>query len=109
MADRLGDRLMAIVGLVIQGTVMFIFSQLSATVSIWVVALPLAFYGAGAGLMLVALHHASMQNIPPEQMGMAAGLYSMLRFMGVVIGTALAGVIVGIGLVDRKKAKGLAG
>ena len=34
-----------------------------------------------------------MQNIQTEKMGMAAGLYSMLRFMGVVIGTALAGVI----------------
>ncbi len=93
MADRRSDRLIAIIGLVVQGTVMFILSQLSASVSIWVVALTLALYGTGAGLMLVALHHASMQNISTEQMGMAVGLYSMLRFMGVVIGTALAGVI----------------
>jgi EmrB/QacA subfamily drug resistance transporter len=93
MADRWGNRWLAITGLVIQGSVMFIFSQLSAAVSVWVVALTLAYYGLGAGLMLVALHHASMQNISAEQVGMAAGLYSMLRFLGVVIGTALAGVI----------------
>lgn len=134
LADRWSNRLMAVTGLAIQGTVMFIFSQLPASVSVWAVILSLAFYGAGSGLMLVALHHASLKQIPAEQMGMAAGLYSMLRFMGVVIGTALAGVIlqhfldlsiptiqayqrvflfyigftvfgviVGIGLVDRKK------
>lgn len=93
MADRHGDRPLALIGLAIQGSVMFIFSQLPAGASVLFVALTLGFYGTGAGLMLVALHHASMQNIPVERMGMAAGLYSMLRFMGVVIGTALAGVI----------------
>jgi EmrB/QacA subfamily drug resistance transporter len=135
LGDRWGNRWPAIIGLVIQGSVMFIFSQLSAAVPIWVVALTLGYYGLGSGLMLVALHNASMQNITPEHMGMATGLYSMLRFMGVVIGTALAGVIlqhyldlsvptieayqkvflfyvgfsvlgviVGFGLVERKKA-----
>jgi MFS family permease len=59
----------------------------------WAVALNLGYYGFGAGLMLVALHHASMQSISQDQMGMAAGVYSMLRFMGLAIGTALAGVI----------------
>lgn len=72
-ADRLGDRLMAIAGLLIQGTVMFIFSRLPASASIWLVVPTLALYGTGSGLMLVALHHASLKNISAEQMGMAAG------------------------------------
>jgi MFS family permease len=93
MTTRFSDRLLVIIGLLVQGSVMLIFSQLPAGAPIWAVALNLAFYGFGAGLMLVALHHASMQSIRPDQMGMAAGLYSMLRFMGLAIGTALAGVI----------------
>lgn len=53
----------------------------------------LALYGFGAGLMLVPLHKAAMHQISAVQMGMATGLYSMLRFIGIVVGTALAGVI----------------
>ena len=93
LSDRWGSRWPAIIGLSIQGSVMFIFSQLPATTPIWGVGLTLAFYGLGAGLMLAALHHAAMRNISAAQMGMAAGLYSMLRFIGAVVGTALAGVI----------------
>ena len=46
--------------------------------------------------MLAALHSAAMQQVPQEQMGVAAGLYSMIRFAGAVIGTALAGVLLQI-------------
>ena len=48
---------------------------------------------SGRFLSYPRLHHAAMQSISADKMGMAAGLYSMLRFLGVVIGTALAGVI----------------
>lgn len=34
-----------------------------------------------------------MRDISTARMGAAAGLYSMIRFAGVVVGTALAGVI----------------
>ena len=45
------------------------------------------------GLMLAALHRAALRHISEEQMGVVAGLYSMLRFVGGVIGTALGGVL----------------
>ena len=93
LTNRFSDRLVALIGLSVQGSVMFIFSQLPADAPIWGIALTLGYYGFGAGLMLVALHRKSMEIIPPDQMGMAAGLYSMLRFLGMAIGTALAGVI----------------
>ena len=77
----------------IQGSTMFLFSLLSADASIWIVAVLLAYYGGGAGLMLVALHRAAMHDISETQMDMATGLCSMLRFLGMVIGTALAGML----------------
>lgn len=101
LAVRLGGRLsasrghrgVAMLGLGVQGSVMLMFSWLSADAAGWIVYLTLACYGAGAGLMLAALHHAALRDIPPVQAGMAAGLYSMLRFVGSVIGTAIAGVL----------------
>lgn len=43
--------------------------------------------------MLAALHRASMQDVAEDHMGIAAGLYSMIRFVGMAIGTALSGVL----------------
>ncbi len=53
----------------------------------------LAFHGLGAGLMLAALHRSAMGNTEPARMGSVAGMYSMVRFAGMAIGTAMAGVI----------------
>ena len=39
-----------------------------------------------------------MSETEDEEMGTAAGVYSMIRFVGVAIGTALAGVLLQSGL-----------
>ena len=43
--------------------------------------------------MLAALHRTAMGEIQESQMGAAAGLYSMFRFLGAVVGTAICGVV----------------
>lgn len=93
MADRWGSRWPTVFGIGGQGAVMFIFFLLPASTPIWAIMIPLAFYGLSAGLVLAALHRAAISNIPNEQMGTATGLYSMIRFAGAMIGTALCGVI----------------
>jgi len=50
-------------------------------------------HGLGVGLMLAALHRAAIQDVPEQQIGVAAGLYSMIRFVGMATGTALSGVL----------------
>jgi MFS family permease len=60
---------------------------------VWLLVLVLVYYGLGAGFVLAALHSAAMSHIPESKMGMAAGLYSMSRFAGAAVGTALGGVI----------------
>ena len=93
LSARWGQRWVVILGLGVQGSVMLIFSWLSAETPVWIVYLNLAYYGAGAGLILAPLHHAALRNMSSTQAGMASGLYSMLRFLGSVVGTALAGVL----------------
>jgi MFS family permease len=93
MSDRWGSRWPSVIGLSVQISVMVIFALLPATAPIWVIALVLAYYGLGAGFVLAALHRAAMGHIGDEQMGMAAGLYSMTRFVGMAAGSALGGVI----------------
>ena len=93
MADRWSSRWLVVAGLAVQMLVMLIFSQLSGNIPLVGVAVNLGFHGLGAGLMLAVLHRAVMGNIPEAQMGAAAGLYNMLRFLGGVMGTALSGVL----------------
>ena len=42
---------------------------------------------------MAALHRSAMESISDNQMGMAAGLYSTIRFGGSVIGIALLGIL----------------
>jgi EmrB/QacA subfamily drug resistance transporter len=93
LADRLGSRLPVAIGLTVQTGVMVGFSRLPESAPLWYTVGLLASHGLGAGLMLAALHRIAMRDIPDEQMGSAAGLYSMLRFAGVVVGVALAGML----------------
>lgn len=93
VADRWGSRWPTIIGISGQGAVMVAFVLLPASASLWTIALILAFYGLAAGFVLAALHRAAIGNISHAQMGSATGLYSMIRFAGAMIGTALCGVI----------------
>ena len=58
------------------------------------------FYGLGNGFALASLHHAALARIPEAQIGQASGLYSLLRFFGSVVGSALAGVVLAF-LLDQ--------
>ena len=93
MADRWGSRWPTVFGIGGQGAVMVTFALLPSTTPTWGLLIPLAFYGLSAGLVLAAVHRAAVGNISNEQMGAATGLYSMIRFAGAMIGTALCGVI----------------
>jgi MFS family permease len=93
LADRLGTRWPASIGLVIQIAVMLIFWTFTAETSLWIVGSTLAFHGIGAGLLLASLHRYVMSTVDDSHRGAAAGVYSMLRFVGAVIGTSLSGVI----------------
>jgi EmrB/QacA subfamily drug resistance transporter len=93
MADRWGSRVPIVIGGVVQMITMLILSQLPAQVSLWWIFLVLAAHGFGVGLMLAPLHHAAMHQIADSEAGSAAGLYSMVRFAGSAVGTALIGVL----------------
>ena len=93
IADRWGSRIPVLLGFFAQISVVIMLFFLPATAPLWMLVLILAFHGLGAGLMLAALHRSAMGNTEPARMGSVAGLYSMVRFAGMAIGTAMAGVI----------------
>lgn len=98
LADRWNSHWPVTVGLTMQVGLMIGLALLPDTTPLWLVSVGLIFHGLGAGLSLAALHRASMGKIPQEQVGIAAGLYSMMRFAGTVLGATLAGVVLQQGL-----------
>lgn len=99
-ADRWGSRWLVVGGAAVQATVMVYLALLPGTVWVGAVALGLVIHGLGAGVYLAALHRSAMSRVPMPQTGVAAGLYSMVRFSGTMLGIALAGVLLQYGL-DR--------
>jgi MFS family permease len=93
LADRWGSRrpiLASMVGLV---GVMVGLALAPANTPIWVIFALSATHGLLVGLSLAPLHRASMQGVETAETGAAAGLYSMIRFAGQILGVAVAGVV----------------
>ena len=93
LADHWGSRRPVMIGMSGQSASMAYFALLPADVSLIWVAAGLVVHGLFAGLSLAALHRASLRDVPVEQNGAAAGIYSMIRFGGMLLGAALGGVL----------------
>lgn len=93
LADRWGSRWPVSFGLTIQVGAMVYFALLPGTVRVWMAIIGLVAHGLGAGFSLAALHRAAMGQIPTDNVGVAAGVYSMLRFIGTAVSAALGGVV----------------
>ncbi|MEZ4837392.1 MAG: MFS transporter [Caldilineaceae bacterium] len=100
LADNLGARTPVFIGGIVQIIIMAAYALLPQTAPLWVLCVMLSVQGLGVGLMLASLHSAAMIGVAEEEMGAAAGQYSMVRFAGSTFGTALIGVLLQFNL-DR--------
>jgi MFS family permease len=98
LADRWKSRWPVLLGALMQMGAVLYFSFLPGSIPLGYIVLGLASHGLGAGLTLAAFHRGAMGRIPQEQLGVAAGLYGMIRFGGGVLGVALGGVVLQYGL-----------
>jgi MFS family permease len=97
-ADRWSKRWLVMISLSLQMSVMVYFAFLPGNLSLLWIVLGTVTHGSGAGLSLAALHRTALDPIAEEQTGAAAGVYSMTRFAGSMLGIAVAGVILQNGL-----------
>ncbi len=98
LADRFGSAWPVVLGTGGQAATLGGLALLSPSVPLWLVVAMLMLHGLAAGLSLAALHRAALGDVPAERVGAAAGLYSMVRFSGSVLGSALVGVLLQGGL-----------
>ena len=98
LADRWGSRRPSIAGLLVQTVTLLGLALLPNKVPLVVVLVLFTFHGAGAGLSLAGLHRTALGKISTGRLGLASGLYGMIRFGGMVTGVALVGVLLEAGL-----------
>lgn len=90
IADRIGARIPATIGLLVQGAALVWFMQLTPSTPYLQIALGLALMGLGGGLFYPPNTSAAMNAAPKNRLGIASGTLATLRQAGMVTSFALS-------------------
>lgn len=90
LADQIGPRLPATVGLGLVTTAIFLMAGLGTWSTVPGIVIVLALYGAGAGLFQAPNNSAVLGAAPADRRGVTSGMLVMMRQLGQVVGVALA-------------------
>ncbi|MFW5688631.1 MAG: MFS transporter [Spirochaetota bacterium] len=98
VVDLRKSRSQVVIGLVVEVLVLLVLVALPPGASpVWVFVV-VAVNALGAGYSLAALHVYAMGGVSSEKSATAAGLYSMIRFTGSMLGPAIGGIVLASGL-----------
>ena len=90
IADRIGARVLATIGLLIQGAALAWFTRITPAMPYWQIALGLGVMGLGGGLFFPPNTSAAMNAAPKNRLGIASGTLATLRQAGMVTSFALS-------------------
>jgi EmrB/QacA subfamily drug resistance transporter len=90
LSDRVGARVVATAGLIVQAAVLVLLSRLTTSTSILELGIIEAFYGLGGGLFWPANTSTIMSSAPPRRYGVASGVMNTFRNTGMVMSFALS-------------------
>lgn len=108
LAARVPIRVLLAIGLALVGTGLLLMRGVTAG-SHWTALLPgFVVGGAGVGLINPALASTAIGVVPPQRSGMASGINTTFRQVGIATGIAVYGAIFQTGIASRL-ATGLAG
>ncbi len=93
LADRLGSRWLAPLGLTIACIGLILLSQLNSQSSVWDIAWRLAITGIGQGIFQAPNTRAMMGAAPRNLQGEASGLLATGRVIGQSLSVAVAGAV----------------
>jgi EmrB/QacA subfamily drug resistance transporter len=94
LVDRIGERPLVVTGLATQAVGIFWISQVSnGPVQYSELVLPLIVAGCGVSMAMPATQSASVGALPREAVGIASGIYSMMRQLGGVVGVAVLAAV----------------
>lgn len=89
-SDKFGPMVLTTGGLVITALGLFYYSTLSATAHFYQVIPGSLLTGLGAGLFQSPNNSSVMSSVPPQKLGIAGGINSLVRNLGMVTGIAFS-------------------
>lgn len=87
-SDKFGPMVLTTSGLVITGLGLFYFSTLTATASFYQVLPGSVLMGLGTGMFQSPNNSSVMSSVTPQKLGIAGGINSLVRNLGMVTGIA---------------------
>ncbi len=90
LSDKIGPILLTTGGLTLTAGGLLYFSTLSATSSIWHVLPGLLLMGFGSGMFQSPNNTSIINAVPPQKMGVAGSINSLVRNLGMVTGIAFS-------------------
>ncbi|CAJ1191241.1 Riboflavin transporter RibZ [Companilactobacillus paralimentarius] len=92
--DKFGEKLIATLGLVLQGIGYLLLSILVTEQSLYLIMIiPLALAGVGLSMAGPALQKSVLGAVDPESIGKASGIYNVFRLMGGAVGTTISVIV----------------
>jgi EmrB/QacA subfamily drug resistance transporter len=93
LSDRIGSRPFAVCGMVLCATGLLLMSGLEANSSVPDVIWRLIICGVGSGMFQSPNNSAIMGSVPVMRLGVASGMISTMRTVGMVLGIAVVGAV----------------
>ena len=104
LADRLGIRWTAALGMLTKTLALLLLGFLVIDTPYWYTGLALGLLGVGMGIALPPLSKAIIGAVPPQKMGAASGMFSMVRNLGGPFGVAILSSVFAARVADHAKA-----
>lgn len=95
LAERIGTRVTTSAGILLALAALARFADLTSLREPTDAVLALAMLGSGIGLAMAPAQAAAMGVVAPAEAGAAAGLFSLCRYVGGMLGIALLGAVLG--------------
>ena len=93
MTDKLNPKIPISIGIILTFLSMYLYKDLSLSTEYGDIIVPLIIRGFGLGFMFVPLSTIAINNIAPEKMAQATGLFNTIRQVGGSFGVAILGTL----------------
>jgi EmrB/QacA subfamily drug resistance transporter len=106
LSDRIGSRIPATSGMVVQAIGLFLLSRVTLDTPISLIVGMLLLTGLGIGLFTSPNNSAVLGAVPSQRRGVANGILGTARTLGMLLGIALAGAVYAttLGTLDAESA-----
>lgn len=93
LSDKYGPHRIAPIAIIIWIFGLIMMSGLSATPTLWDVAVRVFFIGCGVGLFFTPINSSILGSLPKERSGIANGIMSVIRTMGQISGISIGAFV----------------